>query len=289
MTTEEARAGEFERMRPRLFGIAYRMTGSRADAEDAVQETWLRYATTDAPVRSVDGFLVTTLTRLCIDQLRSGRARREEYVGPWLPEPLLTSHDDPGADLERFELLSTALLRVLEHLDPLERAVFLLREVFGYPYADIAAMVERREDHCRQLAHRAKRRLRSERPGGEARVEEHGRLLEGFLRAAGAGDLAGLEALLLDDVVLLSDSGGNAPAARRPVLGRNPVARFMAGIAAKASPQARIDRVELNGLPGVLLHDLGRLQTAMSVDVRDGRIAAVFLWRNPEKLRGLEG
>ncbi|MEQ8328909.1 MAG: RNA polymerase sigma-70 factor [Longimicrobiales bacterium] len=289
MTTGEVRAAEFERMRPRLFGIAYRMTGSRADAEDAVQETWLRYATTDAPVRSVDGFLVTTLTRLCIDQLRSGRARREEYVGPWLPEPLLTSHDDPGADLERFELLSTALLRVLEHLDPLERAVFLLREVFGYPYADIAAMVERREDHCRQLAHRAKRRLRSERPGAEARVEEHGRLLEGFLRASVAGDLAGLEALLLDDVVLLSDSGGNAPAARRPVVGSNPVARFMAGIAAKASPEARIDRVELNGLPGVLLHDRGRLQTAMSVDVRDGRIAAVFLWRNPEKLVGLEG
>lgn len=282
----DAKTSAFESLRPRLFGIAYRMTGSRADAEDAVQETWLRYAGMEKPVRSVDGFLVTTVTRLCIDHLRSGRVRREEYVGPWLPEPLPT-FEEPETEVERMEVLSTALLRVIERLEPLERAVFLLREVFGYNYSEVAAMVGRREDHCRQLVHRARRRLRSERPGAEASVEEHRRLLEGFLQASVTGDLGMLESLLLDDVVLLADSGGTGAVAQQPVQGRRTVARFIAGVTAQASPEARMDLVELNGLPGALLRDHQCLQTALSLDARDGGIAAVFMWQDPEKLRGL--
>lgn len=277
---------EFERMRPRLFGIAYRMLGSRVEAEDVVQEAWLRLQRIRG-VDSVEGFLVTATTRLAMDQLRSARVRRERYVGPWLPEPIVTTGDDPAREAERSELLSMALLRVLERLEPLERAVFLLREAFGYDYADIARMVDRREDHCRQIAHRARQRVQADRPRLEADPDEHARLLDAFLRASAVGDLAALEALLADDAVLVSDGGGKAVAARNEVVGAGRVARFMAGIALKAPADLVTRRVTLNGLPGAVVDTAGRPDVAIALDVADGRIRAVFMVRNPDKLGGV--
>ena len=278
----------FEALRPRLFGIAYRMLGTRAEAEDVVQEAWLRLERA-GPVDSVDGFLVTAVTRLSIDHLRSARVRRERYVGPWLPEPLTTPEEDPARQVERAEALSLALLRVLDRLDPVQRAVFLLREVFDYPYEDVARVVGRRVDHCRQLARRARERVREERPPVEADPAEHERLLERFVAAADAGDLAGLEALLAEDVVLLSDGGGKVPAALNPVRGRDRVARFMVGVRKKATGDVSVRLARANGLPAALVYVDGRLGSLLALDVRDGRVATVFSVRNPDKLRGLEG
>jgi RNA polymerase sigma-70 factor (ECF subfamily) len=286
MISRDAYERPFEALRPRLFGIAYRMLGSRSDAEDVVQEAWIRLRGAGA-VATVDGFLVTTVTRLCIDQLRSGRVRREEYVGPWLPEPLPTDLADPAREVERLELLSLALLRVVDRLEPLERAVFLLREVFDYPYGEVAAMVDRRPDHCRQIAHRARQRVRAARPRREASPADHERLLERFLAAAFEGQIDALEELLVEDVVLLSDSGGKVSSARRPVRGRNPVARFMAGIMRKAPADSRLEATALNGLPAVVAYHGDRIVLALTVDVRDGRIAEVLAVRNPDKLARL--
>ncbi len=288
MSAADPRNQAFEGLRPRLFGIAYRMVGTRAEAEDIVQEAWIRLERAGG-VSSLEGFLVKAVTRLSIDHLRSGRVRRETYVGPWLPEPLVTSEDDPAREVERLELLSLALLRVVDRLEPLERAAFLLREVFSYDYAEVARIVGKREDHCRQLVHRARTHLKAERPRVEATEEEHRRLLAGFLKAAAQGDLEVLESLLLEDVVLLSDSGGKAKAARNPVRGRNAVARFMAGITAKGDPAARLDIVRLNGLPGAVVWHNGQIVLAMSLDVREGAIGGVFMTRNPDKLAALGG
>lgn len=278
-------AAAFEALRPRLMGIAYRMLDTRADAEDAVHEAWLRLQ--DAgPVRSPEGFLVTTVTRLCIDELRSARRRRTDYVGPWLPEPLVTG-TGTEADLERSEALSMALLRVLDRLTPLERAVFLLREVFGYDYDAVADITGRRRDHCRQLAAAARKKVRSGRPGAEASAAEHGRLVRAFLEASRSGDPEALERLLRDDVVLVSDSGGKATAARRPVTGPDAVARFMVGVVRKAPPGAEVRFVDLNGRPGAVVDVDGRPVVSVSLDVADGRIAAVLMVRNPDKLAGL--
>ncbi|GMV08041.1 MAG: RNA polymerase sigma24 factor [Gemmatimonadota bacterium] len=285
-------AEAFEAARPRLFGIAYRMLETRADAEDAVQEAWLRLQRAGG-VDSVEGFLVTTLTRICIDELRSARVRRESYVGPWLPEPLPTGEEAAagldGADraVERYEALSIALLQVLDRLDPLERAVFLLREAFSYPYEDVARIVGKRVDHCRQIAHRAAKRVRAERPRVEADAAVHERLLQTFLAAAAEGDLSALEAMLTEDVVLYSDGGGKAVAARNPVQGPWAVARFMAGIAAKGRHRATATLVRLNGLPAVVVRADGRPVVAISLDVEADRIRRVFMIRNPEKLGGV--
>lgn len=288
MTHDLARA--FEAVRPRLFGIAYRMLETRADAEDAVQEAWVRLQRAGG-VDSVEGFLVTTVTRICIDELRSARARRETYVGPWLPEPLPTAGPGPAApaesEVERHEALSMALLQVLGRLDPLERAVFLLREAFSYPYAEVARIVGKRVDHCRQIAHRAAERVRAERPRVEADAAVHERLLQTFLAAAAEGDLAALEAALTEDVVLYSDGGGRVAAARNPVRGPWAVARFMAGISAKAPAHTTVKLTWHNGLPAAVVRVGGRVDLAISLDVDGERIRRVFMVRNPEKLGGL--
>lgn len=282
----DARTQAFEALRPRLFGIAYRMLETRADAEDALHEAWFRLQRARG-VDSVEGFLVTTVTRICMDELKSARVKRERYVGPWLPEPLLTT--DAGADLEveRHEALSMAMLQVLDRLDPLERAVFLLREAFSYPYDEIARIVGRREDHCRQIAHRAATRVRAERPRVEADAAAHQRLLTSFLGAAATGDLARLEALLTEDVTLYSDGGGKAAAATNPVVGPDRVARFMAGISAKAPDETTTDFVVLNGLPGAVVRVAGEVAVTVSLDVREGRVCRVYMVRNPEKLGGV--
>jgi RNA polymerase sigma-70 factor (ECF subfamily) len=284
---------EFERLRPRLLGIAYRMLGSRAEAEDVVQDAWLRLERA-GHVDSVEAFLVTTTTRLAIDQLRSARVRRESYVGPWLPEPLVT---DPAAQLapapdalvEKAELLSVGLLRVLEQLEPVERAVFLLREAFGYSFAEIAPVVDRTEENCRQIAVRARERVRRDRPKLEPDPAEHGRLLEAFLRATEEGDLDALVGVLADDVVLVPDSGGRVASARNVIQGASPVARFAIGLAKKGRTGAEVRLVLVNGLPGVLVRPPAGDVTLLSLDVEGGVIRAIYIMRNPEKLAGLPG
>lgn len=284
---------EFERLRPRLLGIAYRMLGSRAEAEDVVQDAWLRLERAGG-VDSVEGFLITATTRLAIDQLRSARVRRESYVGPWLPEPIvaaaaLDSPARPDAAAERAELLSLGLLRVLEQLEPVERAVFLLREAFGYSFAEIARAVQRSEGHCRQIAVRARERVHRERPKLEPDPVEHARLLEAFLRATGAGDVARLEALLTRDVVVLSDSGGRVPAARNPIHGPNAVARFAIGLARMRDEWTEIEGVLVNGVPGVVVRRPGPDVSVLTLDVEEGRIRTIYIVRNPEKLSSLGG
>ncbi|RMH23675.1 MAG: sigma-70 family RNA polymerase sigma factor [Gemmatimonadetes bacterium] len=284
MTDRSTRVAAFEACRARLFGIAYRMLGERDAAEDVVQETWLRYArSTD--VRDAEAWLVRVATRLAIDQLRVARARRDAYPGPWLPEPLPTG-PDPARDLDRAEALSLALLAALERLSPLERAVFLLREAFGYGYADIAAIVGRRQDHCRQVGRRARTRVRDEARSVPADPEAHARLLETFLSAAAEGDLATLESLLAEDVELVSDGGGRVAAARRPLHGRDAVTRFLVGVAAKAAPDTTGEVTLANGEPVAVVREDGAPVVAVAIAVADGRIRRVFMVRNPDKLRG---
>jgi RNA polymerase sigma-70 factor (ECF subfamily) len=281
----------FESMRPRLFGIAYRMLETRADAEDALREAWFRLQRARSQHRggvdSVEGFLVTAVTRICIDELKSARVKRTSYVGPWLPEPLLTTEAGPDEEVGRHQALSMALLQALDRLDPLERAVFVLREAFGYPYEEVARIVGKREDHCRQIAQRAATRVRAERPRAEADAAAHERLLTGFLAAAATGDLSRLEAMLTEDVTLYSDGGGKAAAAIDPVVGPDRVARFMAGISEKAPEGTTTDLVLLNGLPGAVVRVDGRVAVTVSLDVREGRVCRVYLVRNPEKLTGV--
>jgi len=275
-------AATFEALRPKLFGIAYRMLQTRSEAEDVVQEAWVRLSRT-SQVASPEAFLVRTTTRLCLDVAKSARKRRESYVGPWLPEPLLTT-PGPEQEMERLDALSLALLRVIERLSPLERAVFLLREAFGYGYDEIAEVVERRTDHCRQIAKRARDRVRSEGGDQPADADEHARLLHAFLGAAQEGDLEALEELMTEDVVLVSDGGGRAVAATRPVLGRRNVARFMAGISTKAPAGTSVEVGRANGLPAALVRTDGVLTAVFTLDVRGGRIRQVLSVRNPDKL-----
>jgi RNA polymerase sigma-70 factor (ECF subfamily) len=276
---------EFLRHRPLLFGIAYRMLGSAADAEDAVQETWLRWSQAGEAARSPRAWLSTTVTRLCIDQLRSARARREEYVGPWLPEPLVGAVEIGPADGPlREESLSTAFLLLLESLSPTERAVFLLREVFGFDYPQIARAVEKSEAACRQLLHRARERLadgraRYEAPAGRARE-----LAQIFVQACATGDLDALLAVLADDVVAVGDGGGVVPAGMRPVLGADKVSRLYLGLAAKFGTLGEVGFAEVNGAPGVVLYRDGTPYAAVSFEFRGGRIAGVYSVNNPHKL-----
>ena len=283
---QDALTEAFQALRPRLFGIAYRMLETRADAEDALQETWFRFQRARG-VASVEAFLITTLTRACVDELEAARGKRSKYVGPWLPEPMVTT--DEGAELEagRHEALSMPMLQALGRLDPLERAVFVLHEVFGYPHDDIARFVGKRQDHCRQMAERAATRVRSERPRVEADATAHERLLTSILGAATKGDLARLEGLLTEDVTLYCDGGGRGMAATTPVVGPDPVARFMVAIAAQATEESTTDAVVLNGLPGAVVRVAGAVTTTVSLDVREGRVCRVYVVRNPQKLRGV--
>jgi RNA polymerase sigma-70 factor (TIGR02957 family) len=284
----------FEELRPAAFAIAYRMLGSVSEAEDVVQEAFLRLhrmLREGERVESPRAYLSTVVTRLCIDQLRSARARRERYVGEWLPEPLLASDEaDPARHAEVADSLSLAFLVLLESLSPEQRAAFLLREVFDYPYDQIARIVGKSEDNTRQLVTRARRQVQEGRPRFEASRERREVLARRFFAAAVDGELEALEELLAHDVVLHGDGGGKAPALAHPVHGRAKVARtllawFRAG--------ARIGGVslqaaEVNGQPGALLLDPeGRLVTVLSVDVADGQVQAIRSIVNPDKLRHL--
>lgn len=275
----------FEELRPHLFGIAYRMLGSATDAEDLVQEAYLRWQQADRDgVRSPRAFLTTTITRLSIDHLRSARVQRETYPGPWLPEPLPTSTAPLEERTALQETLSLAFLVLLESLNPVERAVFLLRDVFEYDYREIAAIVEKSEANCRQILRRARAQLEARRPRFPASREQQRRLTLQFTHACTAGDLAGLEALLCQDVTLWSDGGGLVPAARNPVYGRNRVARFFLGITRKATART-YHLVEANGEPALLVLDHGRLRSLIVLELAEGLIQAVRLVANPHKLQ----
>ncbi|MEW1831095.1 RNA polymerase sigma-70 factor [Streptomyces sp. NPDC088196] len=291
MTTDTA-TDVFEEHRPVLMGVAYRMLGRVADAEDVVQEAWLRWSAADrADVREPRAYLVRVTTRLAIDRLRQVKARGETYVGPWLPEPYVTDFGDTVPDTAERAVLadsvSLAVLVVLESLSPLERAVFVLREAFGYPYADIAVMLDRGEAAVRQLAGRARKHVDERRPRYEVDPAQRRDLTERFLAAAGEGDLAGLMAMLAPDVRLIGDSGGKSQAPLRVLESADNVGRFLVAVAGKGVPEMSFRFLELNGGPAVLILSGDTPDSVLQVDVSAGRIRSVYIVRNPDKLRSL--
>jgi len=274
--------------RGRLLGLAYRMLGSRGDAEDVVQDAYLRFAGAQ-DVRNAEAFLVTVVTRLCLDRLKSARAQREVYVGPWLPEPVFDAEGlSAEAATELADDLSFALMLALDRLSPLERAAFLLHDVFDTPFAEIAAMLDRTEASCRQLASRARRAVRDDRPPPAAPPDSHARLLQAFGEAVASGDVARLAELLREDAVALTDGGGRKTAARNPIVGAEKIARFFIGLAAKnAGHDIRVEPATINGAFGALLYLDGELDHTMSMAISGEKIAAIYIVRNPDKLRHL--
>jgi RNA polymerase sigma-70 factor (TIGR02957 family) len=284
-------AGALEELRPRAFAIAYRMLGSVSEAEDVVQEALLRLHRAEEEgeqIESPRAYLSTVVTRLAIDQLRSARMRRETYVGEWLPEPLLaSSEDDPARQAEVADSLSLAFLVLLESLSPEQRAVFLLREVFDYPYERIAEIVGKSEDNVRQLAVRARRHVEERRVRFDASREQREQLADRFFAATAEGDLAGLEELLAEDVELHGDGGGKVPALARALYGRARVARTLRNWLRAGERIAGVQtrRVDVNGQPGALLLDAeGRLFAVMALDIADGRVQGIRSVVNPDKL-----
>ncbi|MFF4143623.1 RNA polymerase sigma-70 factor [Streptomyces sp. NPDC001698] len=291
MTTDSG-TEVFEEHRPVLMGVAYRMLGRVADAEDVLQEAWLRWSTADRDaVREPRGYLVRVTTRLAIDRLRRIQARGESYVGPWLPEPLVTDLAGTVPDAAERAVLadsvSLAVLVVLETLSPLERAVFVLREAFGYPYAEIAALLDRGEPAVRQLAGRARRHVGERRPRYEVDPVHRRDLTERFLAAAAGGDLDGLMSLLAPDARLVGDSGGKARAPLRVLESADKVGRFLVGVAHRGIPDPSVRFLEVNGGPAVLILSGGKPDSVFQLDVADGRVQAVYIVRNPDKLRSL--
>lgn len=285
-------ARQFEAHRPLMLSIAYRMLGSATEAEDIVQEAYLRYqATPPDEIVSHKAFLSTIVTRLCLNQLQSARVQREAYIGPWLPEPVLTGTDDRFAPIQRAELhesLALAFLVLLEQLTPVERAVFLLREVFDYDYAEIAAIVGKAEPACRKLFSRAKQHIAAGRPRFNPSPEAHHQIFAQFLRATELGELEGLMQLLADDVELWVDGGGKAPgAATRPLHGRTSVAQFLLASMRRATPGTRGRIANINGEPALLVGAGGEVRLVVSIGVEQGRVCMIRVIRNPDKLHGL--
>jgi RNA polymerase sigma factor (sigma-70 family) len=281
----------FETYRPRLFGLAYRLLGSASDAEDVVQDAFVRWSQADSVV-APSAWLTTVVTNLCRNQLASARARRERYVGTWLPEPVLTSGGELGPleTAEQRESVSLALLTLLEQLTPPERAVFVLRESFGYSHSEIAETLGVSEAGSRQLHRRARLRIGAPQPRFRPEPDEWRRLVERFLVAAGEGDVAGLERLLADDVAYCGDGGGKSPVARRPVFGRSPVARLFGKLIPRyvADPrfwrEAEVWQAEVNGEPALLAWTGGVLFAAVVPEMAGGRITALRVMANPDKV-----
>jgi RNA polymerase sigma-70 factor (TIGR02957 family) len=268
-----------------LFTVAYEMLGSAADAEDVVQETWLRWANVDqAEIHDPRAYLVRIVTRLALNRLRTLTRRREDYVGQWLPEPLLTS-PDVAEDAELAENVSIAMLTVLETLGPAERAVFVLHEVFETPYEEIAAIVDKTPAAVRQIAHRARQHVAARRPRMQVDRAQQVATLEKFMAAIASGDLHGLMEVLAPDVILIADGGGLVPAARQPLAGAEKVLAFLARVADLSELVATT--AWFNGMPGAHF-DLGGDITAVSLVIEDNRITRIYAIRNPDKLRGLD-
>jgi RNA polymerase sigma-70 factor (ECF subfamily) len=289
---QERRVSElYEQLRPLMFSIAYRMVGSASEAEDIIQEAFLRFHRESEKGKIIDSpraYLSAITTRLSIDHLRSARVRRESYVGTWLPEPVLTNAESDAAEhAEAADSLSMAFLVLLESLTPVERAVFLLREVFDYDYEEIAGVVGKSEDNCRQIAVRARRQVESKKPRFEASRKRREELAHRFFEAAGTGDTQGLISLLAADVILYSDGGGKAAALPRPIFGRERVARLLLGPGARGERLgvSGMKRVEVNGQPGALfINPDGRPVVAVSLDIADDLVQTVRAVSNPEKL-----
>jgi RNA polymerase sigma-70 factor, ECF subfamily len=283
----------YQELRPLLFSIAYRMVGSVSEAEDLVQEAFLRLHRAvegGAEVGSAKAWLSAVTTRLAIDHLRSARVRRERYVGAWLPEPLVTAQEpDPADHAETADTLSLAFLHLLERLSPVQRAVFLLHEVFGYGYAEIAGMLGRTEEGCRQVAVRARRQVEAGRPRFEASRRQRDELARRFFAAVDQGDTEGLVGLLAADAVLHADGGGKAPALAAPLHGAERVARALVGLARRGRAVGiGFAPAEINGQPGLLTHGPdGRLLGVLALDIADGRVQTVRTVINPDKLRHL--
>jgi len=271
-------------LRPAMFALAYRITGNRADAEEIVQDAFVRLHTAEPKdaVRSLKAYLTTVTARLSLNRLRDRRARRETYLGEWLPEPLVTE----GVPEVHAQDVSFALVAVLERLSPLERAVFVLRSAFDLSFKEIAAAVGRDAVACRQTFARARTRMREERPRFAVDRERHGALLRSFAEAARGGDKAKLMALLADDVVLHGDGGGKALATKKPVFGSSAVAQFIIAVA-RTVPDASREEVDLNGAPGLVLRSDGRAVLAILIDTDGERIHSVFAVANPDKLEAL--
>ncbi len=276
--------------RGRLLGLAYRMLGSRSDADDVVQDAYIRFAGAQ-DVHNPEAFLVTVVTRLCLDRLKSAKAQREIYVGPWLPEPVFDAEGlAADAATELADDLSFALLLAVDRLSPLERAAFLLHDVFDVPFSEIARMLDRTEAGCRQLATRARRAVRHTRPAPAATPDSHARLLSAFSEAVASGDVSRLAGLLRADAVAVTDGGGRKTAALKEIMGADKVARFFIALAAKnAGRDVRIQPTMINGTVGALLYMDGEVDHTLSMAIDGDQIAAIYIVRNPDKLRHAPG
>ncbi|MEP2827689.1 sigma-70 family RNA polymerase sigma factor [Parvibaculum sp.] len=279
----------FERHRSRAFGVAYRILGSASDAEDVVQEAWFRWRGADiSTIRNPEAWLVTTVTRLGIDQLRTARARRETYVGPWLPEPLISAALETEATPEdRLSLaddISMALLHMLERLAPEERAAFLLHDAFDYDYGELAALLGKSEAACRQTVSRARKRVQEAHPRFDTNAREHLRLTNAFSAAITSADPQALIDCMSEDVVFYSDGGGKAIAALNPLYGADRVSRFFMGILKKRPENLAVTPATVNGLPGFIIYEGDLVHAALSFGISNGLISTLYMMRNPDKL-----
>jgi RNA polymerase sigma-70 factor, ECF subfamily len=277
----------FNQQRPLLFAIAYRMLGTVTDAEDMVQEAFLRWQqTAEATVKSAKSYLSTIITRLCIDHLRSARVQREQYVGPWLPEPIVTEQtNDPAAQVELADSISIAFLVVLECLSPIERAVFLLREIFEYDYNEIAQMVGKSPANCRQILKRSRQHIATQRPRFPVSPQQQEKITAKFLEASDQGNLQGLLVLLAEDVTFWSDGGGQVPALLKPLHGAMKVAQFLLAIRSKWLSTSVVHVIEVNGQPAIIYRINEDIHSLMTFEIADGCIQSIYSVRNPEKLK----
>lgn len=283
--TEQDATTQFMSERGRLFGIAYRMTGSAMDAEDILQEVFLKWQTAHEGVESPAAYLTTMTTRACIDYLRSARVQREQYIGAWLPEPIATPLIDPA---QLGESLSLAFLVILERLSPIERAVFLLREVFDYDYAEIATMLQKSEANCRQIFARARKHVNEHRPRFRPSDEAHEVLLGQFLQACAEGNIHNLTALLSQEAILVADGGGVVKAAMRPIVGAENIARFFLGLIKRAGGDYYPRFVSVNGQTSIAIYHQGRLSHLMIFYADANTIARVYVVANPHKLTKIQ-
>ncbi len=282
----------FERLRPHLLRLAYSQLGSLTEAEDVVQEAWLRLQRIDPEaIEDLRAWLTTVVGRLSLDALRSARVRREQYIGPWLPDPLVetpSAEPDPADRATLDESVSHALLVVLETLSPAERTAFVLHDVFGFAFEEVGVIVGRSSASARQLASRARRHVAEQRPRFPASLEQQRRVVEAFTAAAAEGDLDGLMALLDPDVVMRSDGGGRVNAARKPIVGADRVGRSLLALARKGMSTSQVEIVDVNGAPGLLVTEASGILTVTAFTIDDGRIVALDVVRNPEKLRHVQ-
>jgi RNA polymerase sigma-70 factor (ECF subfamily) len=279
----------FNQYKPMLFAVAYRMLGGSADAEDLLQETFIRWQQTELETQTPRALLVTIITRLCINHLQSARVKREQYFGQWLPEPMVTApRQNPSISFEVDESLSLAFLLLLERLTPVERAVLVLREVFDYEYSEIASILDQSESNCRQILRRARQHLKDGRPRFDASLEEREELLRRFSEATLRGDLEGLVALLSKEAVFYSDGGGKAPALPKPIYGAENIARGILEGVKRLVPKNLVRRfVEINGQPGIVTYLDGSPFSVFTLYIAEGRVSQVYVVTNPEKLMRL--